>query len=190
MSENQEAPAVAAMNKSGVYGVMAEFDSVEKLLDAAKKTRDAGYRFTDAYSPFPIDGMTEALGRRPTRLQTFVLLCGLTGACSGYLMQYYVAKIAYPLNIGGRPLNSWPAFIPVTFELTVLFSALGAFLGMIVMNNLPMPYHPVFNVPEFSRAQIDRFFLCIESGDPKFDSVQTKAFVESLGPVSVSEVPV
>jgi hypothetical protein len=173
-----------------LYGVMAEFDSVEAILAAAQKARDAGYRAMDAYTPFPVDGLTEALGKPPSLLPRLVLACGLLGAATGYLMQYYLSKFYYPINVGGRPLNSWPAFIPVTFELTILFAAFGAVLGMLISNRLPMPYHPVFNVPEFSRSQRDRFFLCIEKADPQFHLTETKNFVDGLGALSVSEVPI
>ncbi len=177
------------MAPEDLYGLVAEFESVEAILSAAKRAHDAGYRRIEAYTPFPVDGLTDALGKPPSRLQNFVLCCGLFGASTGFLMQYYLAKFDYPINVGGRPLNSWPAFIPVTFEMTILFAALGAVLGMLVANRLPMPYHPLFNVPEFSRAQRDHFFLCIEKLDPKFDAIATRAFTESLGAVSVHEVP-
>jgi hypothetical protein len=173
-----------------LYGVMAEFDSVEAILAAAKQAREAGYRTMDAYTPFPVDGLNEALGKPASRLPGLVLACGLLGAATGYLMQYYLSKFYYPINVGGRPLNSWPAFIPVTFELTILFAAFGAVLGMLISNRLPMPYHPVFNVPEFSRSQRDRFFLCIEKADPHFDFNETPKFVGQLGALSIHEVPI
>lgn len=179
-----------ALAADELYGIMAEFDSPEALLAAANSARDAGYRNIDAYSPFPVDGLNAALGRPPSRLPALVLGCGLLGAVTGFLMQYYLSKFYYPINVGGRPLNSWPAFIPVTFELTVLFAAFGAVFGMLISNRLPMPYHPVFNVPEFSRSQRDRFFLCIEKADPRFDAAETPKFAARLGALSVHEVPV
>jgi len=173
----------------GLYGVMAEFGAVEKLLHAARQARDAGYKRMEAYTPFPIEELTEALGKPHTRLQNLVLFCGAMGGLCGFMMQYYLCVVDYPMNIAGRPLNSWPMFVPVTYELTILCAAFGAFLGMLISNGLPMPYHPVFNVPQFSRAQIDRFFLCIEADDPKFDATVTKQFLQDLGALSVSEAP-
>jgi len=174
--------------KQGLYGVMAEFESPDDVLAAARNAYDAGYRKMDAYSPFPVEGLSEAVGFHHTRLPWIVLCGGITGALTGFFLQYYVAVIDYPLNIGGRPLNSWPAFIPVTFELTILFSALSAVIGMIALNGLPRPYHPVFNVPGFSRASRNRFFLCIEAADPGFDYEKTRSFLKSLKAVEVSDV--
>jgi hypothetical protein len=171
-----------------LYGLMAEFDSAADLLDAAQRAYEEGYRRMDAYTPFPVHGLPEALGFHRTRLPLLVLLGGIAGCIGGYSLQYWVAAIDYPLNVGGRPLNSWPAFIPVTFELTVLVAALAAVLGMLALNRLPMPYHPVFNVPEFELASRNRFFLCIEAIDAKFDRGETKLFLESLKPRAVFEV--
>jgi hypothetical protein len=171
-----------------LYGLMAEFDSAADLLDAAQHAYEAGYRRMDAYTPFPVRGLPEALGFHRTWLPLLVLLGGIAGCIGGYSLQYWVAAIDYPLNVGGRPLNSWPAFIPVTFELTVLVAALAAVLGMLALNRLPMPYHPVFNVPEFELASRNRFFLCIEAIDAKFDRGETKLFLESLKPRAVFEV--
>ena len=171
-----------------LYGLMAEFDSSADLLDAAQRAYEEGYRRMDAYTPFPVHGLPEALGFHRTRLPLLVLLGGIAGCIGGYSLQYWIAAIDYPLNVGGRPLNSWPAFIPVTFELTVLVAALAAVLGMLALNRLPMPYHPVFNVPEFELASRNRFFLCIEAVDPKFDRGETKHFLESLKPRGVFEV--
>ncbi len=142
----------------------------------------------DAYAPFPVEGLPEALGRKPTRVPLIVLLGGIIGGLGGYFMEWYANVVSYPINIGGRPLNSWPSFIPITFELTVLGAALSAFFGSMALNKLPQPYHPVFNVPEFERASIDRFFLCIEAADPLFDLKTTRAFLEGMRPLSVSEV--
>src|SRR4051794_39901869 len=167
---------------------MAEFESHEALVDAARRTHAEGYRRLDAYSPFPVHGLSEALGRRKTRVPLIVLIGGMTGGLGGYFMQWYAMRIDYPFNIGGRPLHSWPAFIPITFELTILCAALSAIIGMLALNRLPEPYHPVFNVPEFRRASLDRFFLCVEATDPKFDFVGTRTFLEGLRPESVKEV--
>jgi len=174
--------------RSSLYGVMAEFESPGDLLDAAGRAYEVGYRQMDAYTPFPVHGLAEALGFHRTRLPVLVLVGGITGCVGGYFLQYWIAAIDYPLNIGGRPLNSWPAFIPVTFELTILLAALAAVLGMLALNGLPMPYHPVFNVPAFELASRNRFFLCIESNDPKFDRGETWQFMESLKPQAVFEV--
>ncbi len=174
--------------RRSLYGLMAEFDSPEQLLDAARRAREEGYRNMDAYTPLPIEGLSEAVGFEHTRLPLIVLLGGLAGCVGGFLMQYYLSAIDYPLNVGGRPLNSWPSFIPITFELTILCAALSAVVGMIVLNGLPMPYHPVFNVPRFATASHNRFFLCIETADPKFDRMNTWMFLQSLGAAEVSEV--
>src|ERR1041384_4474875 len=164
------------------YGLMAEFDTPDALVHAAEKARLEGYRKMDAYSPIPIEELNDALGLRRTRLPKLVFLGGLLGGLGGYSLEYWTQAIAYPLNIGGRPFHSWPQFIPVTFETTVLGAALTAFVGMWALNKLPMPYHPVFNVPAFARASTDRFFLCIERVDPKFDRDGTWKFLEGLHP--------
>ena len=180
MSHADERPAL--------YGLMAEFDNPTDLVRAAEQARLAGYREMDAYSPIPIEELNEALGLRRTRLPKLVFLGGLLGGLGGYSLQYWTQAIAYPLNIGGRPLHSWPQFIPVTFETTVLGAALTAFVGMWALNGLPRPYHPVFNVPAFARASTDRFFLCIEAADPRFDREATGRFLHGLHPVGVSDV--
>ncbi len=172
-----------------LYGLVAEFDDPTALVGAARKAREGGYRRLDAYSPFPVEELTEALGMRHTKLPLLILLGGIVGCLGGYYMQYYAAAISYPINVGGRPLHSWPMFIPVTFELTILLAALTAVLGMLALNGLPMPYHPLFNVPRFAHASRDRFFLCIQAIDPKFDESTTKQFLAELQPVSVEEVP-
>jgi hypothetical protein len=174
--------------EQATYGMVAEFESPTALVHAAQKARAAGYRKLDAYSPMPIEELHEALGLPQTKLPLIVLGGGLTGALAGYGLQYWSSTIAYPLNVGGRPFHSWPSFIVPTFETTILFSALAAVLGMILLNGLPMPYHPVFNAKRFAMASRDRFFLCIESIDPKFDQTETRRFLESLGPREVSDV--
>ena len=167
---------------------MAEFDDPNALVAATQQAHHEGYRRMDAYSPFPIEELHEALGGHHTRLPLIVLVGGLCGCLGGYGLQYWSSVIAYPLNIGGKPLHSWPAFIPVTFECTILVAALSAVLGMLALNGLPQPYHPVFNVPRFALASRNRFFLCIEAADPKFDLEGTRAFLATLGPREVSTV--
>ena len=170
-----------------LYGYLAEFEQPEQLLAAARTAFKAGYREMDAYSPFPVEGVAEAIGFKKTRVALVVLIGGLTGAVTAYGMQYYSAVWDYPLNIGGRPLHSWPSFIPITFELTVLFAALSAVFGMLLMNGLPKPYHPVFNAPAFKLASQTRFFLCLQASDPAFGE-STKGFLESLRPLAIHEV--
>ena len=171
-----------------IHGLMAEFDDPTSLVAAAERAHREGYRRMDAYSPFPIEELHEALGSHHTRLPLIVLIGGLCGCIGGYALQYWSSVIEYPLNIGGKPLHSWPAFIPVTFECTILAAALSCVLGMLALNGLPMPYHPVFNLPRFALASRNRFFLCIESKDPKFDLEATRRFLETLEPREVSTV--
>ena len=173
---------------SGIYGLLAEFDDPSSLVAAAKRTYAAGYRKIDTFSPYPIEEAWEAIGHQDRRLSFIVLAGGLTGLLSGFGLQEWVHQIAYPMNIGGKPLNSWPQFVPVMFELTILFAALSAVIGMIVLNKLPQPYHPVFNVPSFARASRDRFFLLVESEDPKFDRQATAEFLKGLNATEVNEV--
>jgi len=174
--------------RPGLYGIMAEFDDATALVAAAQRAHQEGYRTMDAYSPFPIEELHEALGSHHTRLPLIVLIGGLVGCIGGYLLQYWSSAIAYPLNVGGKPFHSWPAFVPVTFECTILAAALAAVLGMLALNGLPQPYHPVFNVPRFALASRNRFFLCIEAKDPKFDLEGTRRFLETLGPREVTTV--
>ena len=171
-----------------IHGLMAEFDNPTDLVEAANRARLAGYTSMDAYTPFPIEELNDALGLKKNPLPLIVLLGGILGGSGGYLLQYWTQVITWPMNIGGRPFHSWPHFIPVTFECTVLGASLAAFVGMLALNGLPKPYHPVFNVPAFSRASRDRFFLCIESTDPKFDRYATESFLKGLHPAGVSEV--
>ena len=171
-----------------LHGLMAEFDSPTGLVEAATNARLAGYRKMDAFSPIPIEELNDALGLRRTRLPLLVLIGGILGGSAGFALEAWVSAIAYPMDVGGRPLISWPQFIPVTFETTVLGAALTAFFGMWALNKLPQPYHPVFNVEAFARATTDRFFLIIESTDPRFDRDATWRFLENLHPVGVSEV--
>ena len=169
---------------------MAEFEQPEQVVNAAKSAYAAGYRKMDAYSPLPVHGLSEALGFQYTRLPMIVLIGGILGCLGGFAFQYWVSVINYPVIIGGKPMNSWPSFIPVTFECTILFAALSAVFGMLALNGLPQPYHPVFNVDRFEHATRDRFFLCIEARDPKFDRAGTRAFLEGLEAHEVSEVTV
>ena len=176
------------MKSSVIHGLMAEFEDPTSLVTATERAHHEGYRNMDAYSPFPIEELHEALGSKHTRLPLIVLIGGLVGCIGGYTLEYWSSVIAYPLNIGGKPLHSWPAFIPVTFECTILAAALSCVLGMLALNGLPMPYHPVFSVPRFALASRNRFFLCIESRDPKFDIEGTRRFLETLNPREVSTV--
>lgn len=174
--------------RPALYGLIAEFHDPSELVAAARRARAAGYRHMDAYTPFPIEELADALGEHHSRLPLIVLIGGILGGLAGYLLQYYTAVIDYPLIIGGRPFHSWVSFIPITFETTILGAALGAVLGMLALNGLPMPYHPVFNVPRFALATRDRFFLCIEATDPLFERDGTRRFLERSVPRTVSEV--
>jgi len=171
-----------------IYGILAEFDSPSTLTAAARRVKAQGYSKVEAYSPFAIEEVNEALGLHHNRLPLIVLGCGILGGLTGYLMQYYVAVIYFPINVAGRPLHSWPSFIIITFEMTILFAALATVLGLLGLCGLPMPYHPVFNVPRFALASRNRFFLCIEATDPLFDRHQTAEFLSTLEAQEVSEV--
>jgi hypothetical protein len=177
-----------AVTTHALYGLIAEFDDPSSLVAATQRAHQQGFRCMDAYSPFPIEELHEALGTHHTRLPLIVLIGGLVGCIGGFLLQYWVSAVAYPLNVGGKPYLSWPAFIPVTFECTILAAALSAVLGMLALNGLPQPYHPVFNVPRFALASRNRFFLCIEARDPRFHVAETRRFLETLGPREVSIV--
>ena len=177
------------MKRTPIYGVMAEFESAQSLLTAARRTHEAGYQKIDAYTPFPVEGMAEAIGFHTNRVALVTLIGAIIGGLSGYGLQYWIATISYPVNVGGRPYHSWPSFIVVTFEMTILFGGISAVLGMLALNGLPMPYHPVFNVPRFAMASKDRFFLIVFATDPKYDPIGTRRFLESLDPRSISEVP-
>ncbi len=175
------------MNNS-TWGVMTRFETPEDLLAACEKVRDAGYKKIDAYAPFPIHGLTEALGKPKTKIQWLILAAGICGGSGGFFMQWYANVVAWPWNVGGRPFNSWPSFMPVTFELTVLSAALVAVIGMFALCGFPEPYHPVFNLDEFEGASNDKFFVCIMSTDTKFDLCKTKEFMNSLQGDGVFEV--
>ncbi len=178
--------------RSHTYGVLGEFETAAQLLKAAEKVREAGYRHIDAYAPFPVEGLSEALGLgrwKDNFVPQLTLLGGLGGGLTGFFFQLWVSASSYPMNIGGRPLNSWPAFIPVTFELTILGASTFAVLGMLALNKLPQPYHPLFNDDRFQKhASNDRFFLCIEARDPKFSLADTTRFLQGLQAQRVSEV--
>ena len=171
-----------------VYGVVAEFANPTALVAATKRARDEGYSRFEAYTPFPVEELSETIPVRYPVLPLVVLIGGLIGGLGAFSMMYYASVISYPLNIGGRPLDSWPSFIPITFELTVLGAAFAAVFGVLALSSLPMPYHPLFNVKEFARASQDRFFLCVEANDPKFDLEATTKFLVSLDALGVSHV--
>jgi hypothetical protein len=178
----------SAPSTRALYGLVAAFATPEALLEATRRAHSAGYRQLEAYTPFPVEGLAEALDFRRTHIPLVVLLGGIVGGVGGYVLQYWINVIDYPLNVGGRPLHSWPAFIPVTFELAILLAAVVAVLGMLALNGLPMPYHPLFNVPRFASVTRDGFFLCIETRDPRFDRVETRHFLESVGAYEIAEV--
>jgi hypothetical protein len=171
-----------------VYGILAEFEDAHDLLSAARLTRDAGYRKIDAYTPFPVEDLSDALGQRDWHVPKIMLAGGFMGGMVGWGMLYFCTVVDYPLNIGGRPLFAWPSYIPITFELIVLLSALSGIVGMFMLNGLPSPYHPLFDAPDFTRVTSDRFFLCIEAADPRFDRDETMKFLENLGAARVTEV--
>ena len=173
-----------------LYGVMAEFENPTDLVAAAHKVYSLGYRRINGYSPYPIEELSEAIGFTKTSLPLIVFIGGLIGGLTGFFMQYWIEVIDYPINVGGKPTNSWPAFIPITFEMTVLFAAFSAVLGMLILNKLPQPYHPVFNLPNFALATRDRFFLAIEANDAKFNHTEVVDLLKSLNAVAVNDVEV
>jgi hypothetical protein len=171
-----------------IYGLLAEFDTPQDLVDACKQARQAGYRRMDAFTPYPIEAVAEAIGFHRNLLPLIVLIGGIVGCLGGLALQYWVSVIEYPITVAGKPYFSWPMFVPITFETTILAAALSAVFGMLALNGLPMPYHPVFNVPQFALASRDRFFLCLEATDPLFDRTTTRQFLERMAPRSVAEV--
>ena len=192
--KNDQAPAVAGhpsrRRTPPLYGIMAEFDNPSDLVAAARRSHEAGYRRINGYSPYPIEELSEAIGFTKTSLPLIVFIGGVLGGLAGFGMQYYMEVIDYPLNVGGKPFNSWPAFIPITFECVVLAAAFSAVLGMLILNKLPQPYHPVFNVPNFAMATRDRFFLAVEANDPKFEHEKVVGLLRSLNALEVSDVEV
>ena len=195
------------LTQSSLYGLVAEFSDADQIVVAAEKARAAGYRMMDAYTPFPVHGLAEKLEFHDAKVPWMIFLAGCMGAGAGYSLQLFTAtpllepilkqpfikdviirNIPYPMNVGGRPFHSWPSFIPVTYELTILFAAGAAFVGMLILNGLPKPYHSIFNAPNFDRASLDKFFLCIEASDPRFDVEDTAQFLRGLGADAVSEV--
>lgn len=177
------------MTERSLYGILGRFDDSRGLVQAAKKVRSAGFRKFDAYTPFPVHGLARAIGFRSTRLPWIVLCGGLLGAVGGFAMQYWITVIEYPLNVGGRPLNSWPAFMPVTFETTILAAALSAVLGMLALNGLPRPHHPLFAIPQFDAVARDGFFLCVEARDKRFDESKIRVLLADVGAKEVIDVP-
>jgi hypothetical protein len=175
--------------RTPIYGVLAEFLTPEEVLRATRQTRAAGYTAMDAFTPYPVEGLADELGMSRTHIPFVVLMAALVGAAVGFMMQYHSMAVDYPFNVGGRPHNSWPVFIPITFEVMVLVSGFAALIGMLFLNGLPQPYHPLFNLPQFARASQDRFFLCIEAADPQYDRDRTWQFLTTLGPREISEVP-
>jgi hypothetical protein len=178
-----------AHQSAAVYGLLAEFERPEDLVEATRQAYQRGYRMMDAYSPFPVEGLAEALGFHRNGIARVVFIGGLVGGIGGFFMQWFSAVVHFPLDIGGRPLNSWPAFTPITFELTILGAALAAVLGMLGLNGLPRPHHPIFNVPSFALASRNRFFLCLQARDPLFELEGARRFLEDRKPKAISVVP-
>jgi len=176
------------MRPKGPYGLLAEFADPESLKACIRRAKEEGFKRIDAYTPFPVEGVAEEIGAHHSAVPLIVLAGGIAGALGGAFMQWYTSVYDYPLNIGGRPLNSWPSFVVIVFELTVLIGGLSGVLGMLALNGLPRPHHPLFNEPQFNRATQDRFFFCIEARDPKFDKEKTRQFLEGLKPEGVYAV--
>ncbi|HXB20292.1 MAG TPA: DUF3341 domain-containing protein [Candidatus Solibacter sp.] len=172
-----------------IYGLMAEFDTPTDLVHASKAAYEAGYRKMDSYTPYPLEEAAEAIGVHHNRVPLLTLCGAMLGMIGGYSLQYWVSAVNFPINVGGKPFHSWPAFVPVTFECAILGAALATVVGMIALNGLPQPYHPVFNSPNFARASRDRFFLCIESQDANFRLDETRRFLETFHPLEITEVP-
>jgi hypothetical protein len=187
---DKDTTAALNVHTPPLYGLMAEFDNPTDLVAAARRSYEEGYRMINGYTPYPIEELAEAIGFHKTGMPLLVLIGGIVGAVLGYGMQYYLAAVDYPINVGGRPFHSWPSFIPITFETTVLCAALAAVFGMLALNNLPQPYHPVFNAPDFELASRDRFFLAIEAKDPQFDYEKTLKFMKTLNAREVVDVEV
>ena len=177
-----------ALTLGGTYGLVAEFGTAEEVLNAAEQAKFAGYKKMDAFTPYPVHGLSDAIGFRENVMPYMIFVAGLLGIACGFSLLWYTSAIDYPLDVGGKPFNPLPAFMPISFECIVLFSALTATFGMLAMNKLPQPYHSVFNTPGFERASQDRFFLAIESEDPNYDAAKTRSFLETLSPIAVSEV--
>lgn len=180
--------AIDEFQEGTTYGIVAEFSTAEGLIQASRKTRDAGYKRTDAYTPFPLEGINEALGLRDKWMPFIMLMLAFIGCATGYALAFWAMGIALPINIGGKPTNSWPMYMVPIFELTVLFSAVGGVIFMFALNGLPKPYHPMFNAPNFDRASMDKFFLTIEASDPLYEQDQTMEFMQSLNADNVSVV--
>jgi Protein of unknown function (DUF3341) len=180
---------VALNELPNIHGAMAEFDTPEELIQAAERAYAEGYRKMDAYAPMPVEGLAEAIGYKKNWVAFWVLIGGICGVIGGYGLLYWITVIAYPHNVGGRPLHSWPEYIPITFETMILLASLTALVSMLAMNGLPKPYHPVFNVAEFARASTDKFFLCIESSDPRFRTAEVLEFLRHVGGSEVTVVP-
>ncbi len=175
-------------SRDPLYGLLAEFEQPEALVQAVQRSRERGFRRMETYTPFSIEALNEAMENPPNKIPLITLCGGIFGFCGAWVLQYYVAVFNFPINVGGRPLNSWPAFIPIMFEMTVLCAALSCFFGLWITCGLPRPHHPLFNAPQFQFASRDRFFLCIESADPLFSVGATRDFMYRLDPSSVSEV--
>ena len=184
----RDAEVARAQGKHVVWGITAEFDETDPIINAARQARQAGYTRMDSYTPMPVEGLSEASGYRNKQMPALMFMGGLLGCTAGYWMQWYANTQSYALNIGGRPYHTWPNFIVITFEATVLLTAFAGVFGMLALNGLPTLYHPMFGVDGFDRASQDRFFFTIEARDPSFDFDKTLAFMQSLGALRVQVV--